>query len=394
MSEITLYGAPASLYTGRARSYLIKAGLAYREIAPNTRHYADAVLPKAGGRRGIPTLETETGEVIRDGAAIIDHYEARNGHRFSPTTPKQRVLSRLLDVIGAEGLLRPGMHYRWNFPEQNDDWLVFNFGSGIPSFLDRAALTKMAMARARMAGQLWGAVPEAFKIIEELYLELLEHLNAHFSDQPYLLGGKPSIGDFGMIAPFYGHLGRDPKPLSLMQEKAIRLFRWVERMNRPEPDVGEFDVKDEAYLENDHIPDTLIAVLKHLAVDFVPETKAAADHINAWIDAQDELPPGTVASTGGSAAAGLSADRVERLRALRARGVGQATFDIRGVTISAMAQPYRFYLLKRVQDEHASLDEAAKADVEAMLAACDMSDVLGIRLSRDIGREDNMEIWL
>jgi hypothetical protein len=57
------------------------------------------------------------------------------------------------------------------------------------------------------------------------------------------------------------------------------------------------------------------------------------------------------------------------LRALRARGVGQATFDIRGVTISAMAQPYRFYLLKRVQDEHASLDEAARADVEAILAA-------------------------
>jgi len=157
-----------------------------------------------------------------------------------------------------------------------------------------------------------------------------------------------------------------------MQEKAIRLFRWVERMNRPEPDVYEFEVQDEAYLENDHIPDTLVAVLKHLAVDFVPETKAAADHINAWIDAQDDLSPGTVAE----------------------RSAGQATFEVRGVTISAMAQPYRFYLLKRVQDEHAALDDAAKADVEAMLAACDMSDVLGIRLSRDIGRENNLEIWL
>ena len=168
------------------------------------------------------------------------------------------------------------------------------------------------------------------------------------------------------------HLGRDPKPLSLMQERPIRLFRWVERMNRPESDVYEFEVQDEAYVENDHIPDTLIAVLKHLAVDFVPETKAAADHINAWIDAQEELAPGRLAE----------------------RGVGQATFEVRGVTISAMAQPYRFFLLKRVQDEHASLDDAAKAEVEAMLAACDLSDVLGIRLSRDIGRENNREIWL
>ncbi len=385
MSKITLYGAAASFYTGRARSYLIKAGLDYREIPPNTLHYRDNVLPKAGGRRGIPTLETETGEFIRDGAAIIDHYEASNGHRFSPTTPKQRILSRLFDVIGAEGLLRPGMHYRWNFPEQNHDWLVFGFGSGIPSFYDHEARTKMtdlAMKRANLMSQLWGAVPATFKIIEELYLELLELLNAHFSDQPYLLGGKPSIGDFGMIAPFYGHLGRDPKPLSLMQEKAIRLFRWVERMNRPELDVGEFEVQDEAYLSDDNVPDTLIAVLKHLAVDFVPETKAAADLINAWIDAQDELPPGTVAP--GDAGAG---------QGVAARGVGQATFEVRGTTISAMAQPYRFYLLKRVQDEHAALDDAAKAEVEAMLAACDMSDVLGIRLSRDIGRENNMEVW-
>ena len=375
MSQITLYGGPASFYTGRARSYLIKAGLAYREVVPNTRHYAETVLPKAGGRRGIPTIETETGEVIRDGAAIIDHYEAINGHRFSPTTPKQRVVSRLFDVIGAEGLLRPGLHYRWNFPAENHEWLVFQFGGAIPNFVNREAKTKMtemAMKRASMAGYLWGAQPHAFKVIEELYEELLELLNAHFSEQPYLLGGKPSIGDFGLIAPFYGHLGRDPKPLSLMQEKAIRLFRWVERMNRPEPDIGEFENKDEAYLPDDQIPDTLIAVLKFLAEDFVPETKAAADHINGWIDAQDELAPGTVAE----------------------RSAGQADFDLRGVTISAMAQPYRFYLLKRVQDEFAALNDAAKADVEALLAACDLSDVLGFRLSRDIGRTDNLEVWL
>ncbi len=35
----TLYGVPHSLYAGRARSYLIKAGIAYREQAPKTEHY-------------------------------------------------------------------------------------------------------------------------------------------------------------------------------------------------------------------------------------------------------------------------------------------------------------------------------------------------------------------
>ena len=38
--------------------------------------------------------------------------------------------------------------------------------------------------------------------------------------------------DFGLIAPMYAHLGRDPYPLALMQSRAIHVFRWVERMNR------------------------------------------------------------------------------------------------------------------------------------------------------------------
>ena len=90
----------------------------------------------------------------------------------------------------------------------------------------------------------------------------LKKLNAHFSDHPYFLGNKPCRGDFAMIAPLYGHLGRDPAPLNLMQTHAVRLFRWVERMNRPEPDVGEFKklvaLKNEEldYLPNDEVPQT------------------------------------------------------------------------------------------------------------------------------------------
>jgi hypothetical protein len=115
LQPATLFGVPHSLYTGRARSYLIEAGIAYCEQAPNTEHYLKTVLPLAGGRLGMPTLELSDGRVIRDGAAIIDHFEEDEGHPFSPATPKQRFVSRLFDVIGAEGLLRPAMHYRWNF---------------------------------------------------------------------------------------------------------------------------------------------------------------------------------------------------------------------------------------------------------------------------------------
>ena len=126
MGTVTLYGAPLSLYTGRARSYLIKAGIAYREQQGHSEHFKKVVLPQAGIRT-IPTLELEDGTVIRDGAAIIDHFEAQSGNTHSPTTPRQKVVSLLMDVIGAEGLLRPAMHYRWNFPEENLGFVMVGF---------------------------------------------------------------------------------------------------------------------------------------------------------------------------------------------------------------------------------------------------------------------------
>ena len=209
----------------------------------------------------MPTLETESGEVIRDGAAIIDHYEALSGNQFSPKTPKQQILSRLFDVIGAEGMLRPAMHYRWNFPEENLALLKFHFQSAIPRGAGRAEKADKATNRMRAAGVGFGVVPETFSLVEDLYGEWLMRLNAHFADYPYLFGGKPSIGDFGMIAPLYGHLGRDPKPLALMQANGVQLYRWVERMNRPELDIGEFEDQSGDYLLDDEIPDTLTALL-------------------------------------------------------------------------------------------------------------------------------------
>ncbi len=373
---VRLYGAAHSLYTGRARSYLIKAGIGYRESGTNTDYFRDTIVPKAGGRLGLPTVELADGWVIRDGAAIIDHFEAAQGHPFRPRTPKQRILSLLFDVIGAEGLLRPAMHYRWNFPDENLALIKRHFEWLMPLVENRAALAEKAANRMRTASEMFGAVPDTFDLVETLYAEVMDRLDAHFAAQPYLLGGKPCIGDFGMIAPLYGHLGRDPKPLSLMQSRASSLFRWVERMNRPETDAweysGAFDPPRDDYLPNDDVPGTLIDLLKVLAVDFVPETVAAADFINTWLAEQGDLPAGTEVP----------------------RGVGLATFEVRGTQINALAQPYRFYLLKRVQDEYTALVSAERSDVDRMLNACDMAPVLDARLNRSIGRENNLEIWL
>lgn len=375
MSDVhTLYAITHSLYSGRARSYLIKQGIAFRELSTGHESFKAEVLPK-GKLPTIPTLVTPQGEVIRDGAAIIEHFEAAIGRPNRPGGPRQQIVSALFDVIGTDGLLRPAMHYRWNFPQDNLDFVRYHFVHSQRDLPQRQEKTEHMMGRMRHAGQFFGVTEDTAGLVESLYLEYLDALNAHFEDYPYLLGWRPCIGDFGLLAPMYAHLGRDPYPARLMQQRAVRVYRWVERMNRADQDAPEFFGAGTGFLADDEIPDTLLAVLRIIAEDFVPETAAAAGLINVWLAAEEPASGAPVALRLGEA-------------------IGQAEFSVRGLLIKALAQPYRFYLLQRVQEIYSGLEAVAQAQVDEMLAACSMQDILTIKLDRQLGRADNLEVWL
>lgn len=364
---VLLYGSPMSLYTGKVRSYFIKAGVRFREVPPISDHYEDVVLEKAGGRRGMPTIELSNGQVIRDSVAIVDHFEAELGSPFTPTTPRQNAISLLFDVIGAEGMLRPALHYRWRYPE-NDALERHHFGEITPRNPTSDYTVDGRIRRLLKGCDDLGVPVDRVELVESLYLGLLKKMDAHFARYPYLLGGKPSIGDFGMIGPMYAHLGRDPKPRSLMYEHGLHVLRWVERMNRPDPDFGAAHDTDEDFLSDDEIPETLLEILRHVAIDFVPETRAACEVINTWLRDQAELEAGATAE----------------------RSVGaMATFDVEGNSMSAVAQPFRFYLLKRLQDEVETHPE-----LDWLLASANMQELLDMTLTRRIGRANNLEVWM
>ena len=72
MQKHILYAVPFSLYSGKARSYLIKAEIRYREISPANAHYQEQVLPKAGGP-SIPAIELRSRSVTsrpRNGSMV------------------------------------------------------------------------------------------------------------------------------------------------------------------------------------------------------------------------------------------------------------------------------------------------------------------------------------
>ena len=368
-----LYAMPHSLYSGRARSYLIKNGIPFEERSTGHESFKAEVLPQ-GKLPTIPTLVTADGEVIRDGGAIIEHFEIANGRACQPPGSRQQVISALFDVIGTDGLLRPAMHYRWNFPDDNLTFVRYHFLHSQRDVPEREEKTEAMMNRMRHAAMIFGVTEQSQPVVEALYLEYLDALNKHFERYPYLLGWRPCIGDFGLLAPMYAHLGRDPYPARLMQQRAPAVYRWVERMNREDQDAPECFNAGNDFLANDEVPETLIPVLKILAEDFVPETLAVADLINNWL-AEHQPEAGAIA--------------VGRL----AEALGMADFSVRGETITALAQPHRFYLLQRVQDTFRALPQEDQKSVAAIMRDAGMSAVLSTALTRSIVRSDNLEVW-
>ena len=368
-----LYAMPHSLYSGRARSYLIKNRIPFAERSTGHESFKAEVLPKSE-LPTIPTLVTPDGDVIRDGAAIIEHFEAANGRPCRPLGPRQQVISALFDVIGTDGLLRPAMHYRWNFPEDNLEFVRHHFLHSQRDVPQREEKTEAMMNRMRHAAMIFGVTERSQKIVEDLYLQYLDALNTHFNCFPYLLGWRPCIGDFGLLGPMHAHLGRDPYPARLMQRRAPAVYRWVERMNREDQDAPEFFDAASDFVAEDEVPETLVQVLKILAEDFVPETRAAAALINSWLN---ERQPAA-----GSRAVGRLAE-----------ALGTADFNVRGEQITALAQPHRFYLLQRVHDAFADFSQEKRDQVRSLLEACGMEQVLTTTLVRRMARCNNLEVW-
>ncbi len=371
-----LFGTPGSLYTAKARSYLRKQHVDFVELPAASAEFA-ALIPVIG-RWIIPVLTTPAGDVLQDGSVIIDHFEAA-GARLSaiPATPVQRAVAAIFELFGGEGLLRPAMHYRWNFDEVNQPFIADDFAAalapaGAPQELkDKVFGGAARRMRAAMAG--FGVTPATIPAVEASYAEFLTLLDAHLAATPYLLGGRPTLGDYGLIGPMFAHLGRDPVPRHMMQRTAWNVFRWTERMNAPEAQADGLGPADGGLFADDAIPATLAALLRFVAEDYLPELTAHVAFANQWLaDRRDDI-----SGTSGLANPG---DRM----------IGMASFDWRGHSITTMVMPYRFWLLQKVQAAAAACDDPRLAE---LLAATGLAPLLALRTTRPVERLGHVEVW-
>jgi glutathione S-transferase len=380
MSSYILYTIPASLYSGKARSYMRKRHIDYVERAVGNPRFVEQLLPQLG-RLIIPVLQAPDGTMIQDTVDIIDHFERSAPADVSayPGTPTQRVVAHLLEMFGGEGLIRPAMHYRWNFDEVNLAFIREEIINGFAPGADadtRAQFFAFASGAMREATVAVGVTPDTIPAVERSYEEFLELLEAHFATAPYLLGGRPTIADYGFIAPLYAHLARDPYPSLMMKQRAVRVWRWVERMNSPVTDAGEYVDYPQELFADDAIPATLRALLAYIGKEHTGEMLAQVAFLDEWLAERDEIAEGDV----------LPYDVGDRF-------LGRVTFDWRGMPMTIGVHPYRLLMLQRLQDAFAAVSQDAQDELRTIFGESGLEALLDARPRRRMIRRANREAW-
>jgi len=367
VADYTLYGADFSMYSGKARAYLRYKLFDFDDVLSTADVYKNIIVPKTGVKY-IPVVKTPNGEYLQDTTNIIDQLEELPSSRsVYPTTPKQRLVSLLLELYGDEWLVLPAMHYRWNFDSVNQPFLYKEFGKiltpNMPGFV-RHFLGKKIGSRFKGMVPKIGITEKSIPGIEAWFeKDFLPSLNEHLSHHDFLLGSKPCIADFGFIASLWAHLYRDPYPKNLISEKAPHVASWIERMKDASKIEGEL-------LTDDEVPETLFPILKNLFEFQWPVLEDTSNRLNDWY-----------AKETNGIEAGHSIE-VPRL-------IGQHKFKIGHTEEMRSVSPFSQWRMQRPLNYYSSLSNEEKQQVEPLLKQVNGLYAMRFKVEHQLMRENN-----
>lgn len=271
-----LLGWQVSPYTAKVRSYMRFKRIPHTERVPSFFEL-NGRIKRAVGRSIMPTVVAPDGSWMQDSSEIIDALELRFPEPgITPPGARQRLVSSLMELHGDEWLPMVALHYRWHRP-LNAAFAYAEFGREglpwLPGFVSRRLARRVG---AKMAGYmpLLGVTEETIPGLEAFTSQLLERLDAHLSEHPFLLGTRPCLGDFSLFGPLWAHLYRDPDTTALFDE-CPAVIAWMERLRGEPGDTGEF-------LANDDVPPTLEPILRTMFDEQLVHLVALVEAIDRW----------------------------------------------------------------------------------------------------------------
>ena len=230
-----LLGLEASPYTMKVRSFLAFKGLPFEWI---TRSLANEPLfQKHAKVQLIPLLFLPNGETMQDSTLIIERLDRETPDpTIHPEDEALWFLSCLFEEFGDEWCNKLMFFQRW-------------------FYRDDARATGVRLAHDRLDGRWWrplarpivarlmvrrmvprlvysGGNETNLPQLKQSFENLVARLETHFQSRPYLMGGRPCFGDFGLWCNLY-EAWTDPTAKAHIEARAPALVAYIQRMMSP-----------------------------------------------------------------------------------------------------------------------------------------------------------------
>jgi glutathione S-transferase len=243
MSDIyRLHGANPSPYSRKMRALMRYRRLPF--VWDNTgfvtaRDVAIAAqLPPV-----IPVLRFPDGTLMNDSTPLAYELERRhpNARSVIPSDPGLAFLSDLIEDFGDEWVTKMMFHYRWYYADDRKFAQLWVIGERMIGQSAEKRQAAMTVFNDRQVGRmaLVGCTEQNKPIIEESYFRLLDILNRHVVQMPYLFGSRPALADFGLFGQLI-ILATDPTPEAEMRRRAPDVLLWLLRLDDASGVEGEW----------------------------------------------------------------------------------------------------------------------------------------------------------
>jgi len=228
-----IFGNELSPFSVKVRSYFRFKDLPHRWIVRNADSMSE--YQKFAKIPIIPLVVTPDDRPLQDSTPIM---EVLDGLAPEPSThpadPVSRFVSILLEEFGDEWGNKWMFHLRW---ARDEDCLAASGRAATmmaPKRNEEARLAVRAQFMERMKGRLHfvGSNEVTGPQIEESFLDGLDRLETHLATRPYLFGGRPSWGDFGLWGQIY-NAWTDPTGGAWIEGSAPNVLDWIHRMTWP-----------------------------------------------------------------------------------------------------------------------------------------------------------------
>ena len=318
-----VYGSRVSYYTGKLEAYLRYKGIPY--TLHGTPYDRAKELKEKVGAVQMPIVDREDGRWMSDTTPILFELEKEHSeHPIMPDDPVVGFIARLIEDYADEWLWRSAMHYRWSYPygrELLSNILVDEISVPVP--FPRFVVRRMIRRRQiKYFTKKDGVTASTWDHVEQGYLNALDGMTRVLEKRPYMLGSKPSLADFGLMAPMFRHFSQDPDPEEIMRTRAPLVYEWVARMwSAHVPEGGVFISE---------IDDALAPLLKEICETHLKQLASNA--------------------------------------AAFARGAATFEMAVQGCQYRDLAvSRYRVYCLECLRRAFEALDDSAKAAVRTLL---------------------------